>query len=66
MPDQRATTDVVQSLGDMLIRHSGDGEVRLRLVKGSTARVFELPYRVSVSADLYGELKGLLGPACLV
>jgi DNA polymerase-3 subunit alpha len=66
MPDHRATTDVVQSLGDMLIRHAGDGEVRLRLVKGSTARVFELPYRVSVSADLYGELKGLLGPACLV
>ncbi|MGA0565817.1 DNA polymerase III subunit alpha [Rathayibacter sp. KR2-224] len=66
MPDQRATTDVVQSLGDMLIRHAGDGEVRLRLVKGSTARVFELPYRVSVSADLYGELKSLLGPACLV
>ena len=65
MPDQRATTDVVQSLGDMLIRHGGDGEVRLRLVKGSTARVFELPYRVAVSADLYGELKGLLGPACL-
>ncbi|MGN6125775.1 MAG: DNA polymerase III subunit alpha [Humibacter sp.] len=66
MPDQRATTDVVQSLGDMLIRHAGDGEVRLRLVKGTTARVFELPYRVNVSADLYGELKGLLGPACLV
>ncbi|GAB3387113.1 DNA polymerase III subunit alpha [Humibacter soli] len=66
MPDQRATTDVVQSLGDMLIRHSGDGEVRLRLVKGTTARVFELPYRVNVSADLYGELKSLLGPACLV
>ena len=66
MPDQRATTDVVQNLGDMLIRHAGDGEVRLRLVKGTTARIFELPYRVSVSADLYGELKGLLGPACLV
>ncbi len=66
MPDQRATTDVVRSLGDMLTRHVGDGEVRLRLVKGTTARVFELPHRVSVSADLYGELKGLLGPACLV
>ncbi|WP_022880649.1 DNA polymerase III subunit alpha [Gryllotalpicola ginsengisoli] len=66
MPDQRATTDVVTELGDMLIRHAGDNEVRLRLVKGSTARVFELPYKVAVSPDLFGELKALLGPSCLV
>jgi len=62
----RATTDVVSSLSDVLIRHSGDNEVRLKLVKGDVARVFELPFRVNVTADLYGELKTLLGPNCLV
>jgi len=66
LPDVRATTDTISALGDVLIRHRGDTEVRLRLVKGSTARVFELPYPVQVTADLYGELKSLLGPNCLV
>ena len=65
VPEFRATTDVVSALNDVLIRHSGDNEVRLKLVKGQTARMFEIPYPVSVSADLYGELKSLLGPNCL-
>lgn len=65
VPEHRATTDVVTALNDVLIRHSGDNEVRLKLVKGSNARMFEVPYPVSVSADLYGELKSLLGPNCL-
>jgi DNA polymerase-3 subunit alpha len=63
--EQRATTEVVGALNDVLIRHAGDNEVRLKLIKGSTARVFEIPYPVTVSADLYGELKTLLGPNCL-
>jgi len=66
MPEQRATVDVVTELGDMLIHHAGENEVRLRLTRGGVARVFELPYKVSVTPDLFGELKGLLGPACLV
>src|SRR5918995_1656471 len=66
LPDIRATTDTISALGDVLIRHAGDTEVRLKLVKGRTARVFELPYPVQVTADLYGELKSLLGPNCLV
>ncbi|MDR6970890.1 DNA polymerase III subunit alpha [Leifsonia shinshuensis] len=66
MPDQRATTDTVMSLSEVLSRHPGESEVRLRLVKGQVARVFEVPKPVTVSADLYGELKGLLGPNCLV
>jgi DNA polymerase-3 subunit alpha len=65
MPEFRATTDVVSALSDALIRHSGDTEVRLKLIKGESARMFEVPYPVSVSADLYGELKSLLGPSCL-
>lgn len=64
--EQRATTDVVSALGDVLIRHAGDSEVRLRLVRGDAARMFEIPYPVSVTADLYGELKSLLGPNCVV
>jgi len=66
VPEQRATTEVVSALNDVLIRHSGDNEVRLRLVRGETARMFEIPYPVSVTPDLYGELKRLLGPNCLV
>jgi DNA polymerase-3 subunit alpha len=65
MPEFRATTDVVTALNDVLIRHTGETEVRLKLVKGENARLFEVPFPVSVTADLYGELKSLLGPACL-
>lgn len=65
VPENYATTDVVSKLNDVLIRHRGDNEVRLRLVKGESARMFEIPYPVQVTADLYGELKSLLGPNCL-
>jgi DNA polymerase-3 subunit alpha len=57
--------ETVSALNDVLIRHAGDSEVRLKLVKGEIARTFEVPYPVTVSADLYGELKSLLGPSCL-
>jgi DNA polymerase-3 subunit alpha len=63
--EHRATTDVVTALNDVLIRHRGDNEVRLRLVRGAQARMFEIPYPVAVTADLYGELKSLLGPNCV-
>jgi len=65
IPEQNATTDVVQALGDILIRHEGDTEVRLRLVRDGSARIFELPYRVTRSQGLTGELKTLLGAGCL-
>jgi DNA polymerase-3 subunit alpha len=65
MPEHRATVDVVSSLSDALIRHVGDTEVRLKLVKDRAARLFEIPFPVTVSADLFGELKSLLGPNCL-
>ncbi|WP_213816358.1 DNA polymerase III subunit alpha [Glaciihabitans sp. dw_435] len=65
MPEYRATTDVISNLYDVLIRHRGKSEMRLKLIKGDTARVFEIPYPVTISADLYGELKTLLGPNCL-
>lgn len=65
VPEHRATTDVVSALNDVLIRHRGDNEVRLRLVRGESARMFEVPFPVTVTADLYGELKSLLGPNCI-
>ena len=65
LSELRATTQVVTALNEVLQRHSGDTEVRLKLVKADTARVFELPVRVRVTGDLYGELKSLLGPGCL-
>ncbi|MBX3103851.1 MAG: DNA polymerase III subunit alpha [Microbacteriaceae bacterium] len=60
-----ATTEVVSALSDVLIRHSGRNEVQLKLVGGENARMFEIPFQVEVNADLYGELKALLGPGCL-
>jgi DNA polymerase-3 subunit alpha len=66
MPEHRATTDTVTELAAVLGRHSGSTEVRLRLVKGDLARMFEIPMPVDVTADLFGELKSLLGPGCLV
>jgi DNA polymerase-3 subunit alpha len=65
MPEHRATERLVLELAHVLNRHPGATEVTLRLHKGSSAKVFEVPMPVQVTADLYGELKGLLGPQCL-
>jgi DNA polymerase III subunit alpha len=69
MPEHRATESVVNELAAVLSRHAGTTEVSLRLLPtrsgGGMAKVFEVPHPVAVTADLYGELKGLLGPSCL-
>ncbi|WP_422785355.1 DNA polymerase III subunit alpha [Ruicaihuangia caeni] len=65
VPEQYATTTVVHGLRETLGRHAGENEVRLRMVKDDTARLFELPYQVQLTPDLFGELKSLLGPHCL-
>ncbi|MFT4052497.1 MAG: DNA polymerase III subunit alpha, partial [Microbacterium sp.] len=65
MPEHRATESTVGELARVFERHPGSSEVMLKLHRGSTAKVFEVPARVEVSVDLYGELKGLLGPQCL-
>ncbi|GAA4353936.1 DNA polymerase III subunit alpha [Microbacterium rhizosphaerae] len=65
MPEHRATEAVVTELAGVLSRHRGSTEVTLRLHRGSTAKVFEVPMPVTISADLFGDLKGLLGPQCL-
>ena len=65
LPEVRATSATVNELSEILMRHEGKAEVQLMLTRGNTTRVFELPQKVSVSADLFGELKSLLGPSCL-
>lgn len=65
IPDTRATEPVVDELGKVLRRHAGESEVRLRLRTPGVIRRFELPHRVRITQDLYGELKALLGPSCL-
>ncbi|RZI92487.1 MAG: DNA polymerase III subunit alpha, partial [Microbacterium sp.] len=65
MPEHRATETTIAQLAEVLGRHPGSTEVTLKLHKGSSAKVFEVPRPVAVTVDLYGELKGLLGPQCL-
>ncbi|MGM7677390.1 DNA polymerase III subunit alpha [Microbacterium sp. A94] len=65
LAEQRATERVMHELAEVLRRHSGDTEVVLRVHRGQTAKVFDVPMPVKVSADLFGDLKSLLGPTCL-
>lgn len=65
VPEHHATADVLRALDEALERHEGASEVRLRLVNGTVARVFQLPRRVAVSTELIGEVKSVLGPNCL-
>lgn len=37
----------------------------LKMHRGGRAKVFEVPMPVTVTADLFGDLKSLLGPQCL-
>ncbi|MDY0829545.1 DNA polymerase III subunit alpha [Microbacterium sp. BG28] len=65
VPEQKATQSVVEELAAVLHRHPGETEVTLKLHRAGTAKVFEVPHPVTISADLFGDLKGLLGPSCL-
>ncbi|MEU1973355.1 DNA polymerase III subunit alpha [Microbacterium sp. NPDC019599] len=65
LPERRANEAVIGELLQTLQRHRGDTEVTMKLHSGAVAKVFEIPHPVSITADLYGELKGLLGPQCL-
>jgi DNA polymerase-3 subunit alpha len=65
VPENRASEQLVGELAEVLRRHEGPTEVMLRLHKAGRAKVFEVPMPVSLTADLFGELKGLLGPQCL-
>ncbi len=68
LPVQRCTPPVVERLKDVLATHPGPTEVHLRLVQTGRSTVMTLGegLRVTPSPALFGDLKALLGPACLV
>ena len=65
LAEQRATESAMMSLREVLERYPGETEVSLMLHRGRAAKVFDVPLPVSITAELYGDLKGLLGPQCL-
>ena len=68
MPVTRCTPPVVERLKDVLATHPGPTEVHLRLTQTGRSTVMRLDdgLRVTPSPALYGDLKALLGPSCLV
>jgi DNA polymerase III subunit alpha len=67
LPAARCTPPVVERLREVLSTHPGTTEVQLQLVNGerrTTLRVAE-GLRVAATPALMGDLKALLGPACL-
>jgi DNA polymerase-3 subunit alpha len=67
MPTHKATERVVTRLGEVLRTHPGHSEVQLRLHGSRSIEVMKLGVhlRVNPNPALFGDLKVLLGPACL-
>ncbi|WP_380156953.1 DNA polymerase III subunit alpha [Kineococcus sp. R86509] len=70
LPTAKCTAPVVEQLKTVLETHKGSTEVRLRLTRngGGAGTLMRLDdsLRVTPSPALFGDLKQLLGPACLV
>jgi DNA polymerase-3 subunit alpha len=68
LPVARCTPPVVERLKDVLNAHPGITEVHLRLTQPGRVKVMRLDdgLRVTPSPALFGDLKALLGPSCLV
>ncbi|WP_427017181.1 DNA polymerase III subunit alpha [Pseudarthrobacter sp. P1] len=67
MQEHKATEPVLLALKDVLDTHQGTTEVRMRLTGTKSVAVMKLPlhHRVNPNPALFGDLKVLLGPACL-
>ncbi len=67
MPVARCIPPLVERLREVLAAHPGTSEVQLHLTGGDRTTVLRLDERLRVtpSPALYGDLKALLGPACL-
>jgi DNA polymerase-3 subunit alpha len=64
--ETEATREVLEELDRILRVHAGREEVRVKLVvAGQEERIFKLQPTVKITADLFGELKVLLGSSCL-
>jgi DNA polymerase III subunit alpha len=68
LPASRCTPPVVQRLREVLATHPGTTEVQLHLTNsGKTTRLrLDSGLRVNATGALYGDLKALLGPSCLL
>jgi DNA polymerase-3 subunit alpha len=68
MQVSRCTPPVVEKLREILATHPGVTEVNLRLTQPGRATVIRLEdtLRIERSPALFGDLKALLGPGCLV
>ncbi|MFN8172714.1 MAG: DNA polymerase III subunit alpha [Candidatus Nanopelagicales bacterium] len=67
MPASRCVPPLVERLREVLAAHPGTTEIHLHLTGGDRTTVLRLDERLRVtpSPALYGDLKALLGPACL-
>ena len=67
LPLGRATNDVAERIKMVLGEHPGVTEVHLKLTQPGRSVLMRLDdsLRVSASPSLFGDLKALLGPACL-
>ncbi len=68
LPVSRCTPPMVAELKDVLVTHPGGTEVHLKLTQPGRFKVMKLDdgLRVTPSPALFGDLKALLGPSCLV
>lgn len=68
LPSARCVPPVVERLRGILTTHPGPSEVHLKLTAQGKATLMRLDngLRVNRTPALYGELKALLGPNCLV
>jgi DNA polymerase III subunit alpha len=67
LPAARCTPPVVERLKEVLATHPGTTEVHLQLVSGERRTALRVAdgFRVAATPALMGDLKALLGPACL-
>ena len=67
LPEHRATEATIRQIGEVLSNHRGESEVRIHLDTHRSLQVLRLgpEHRVSPTPALFGDLKVLLGPACL-
>jgi DNA polymerase-3 subunit alpha len=66
IPTVKVTPPLVARLGEVLDSHKGNTEVRVKLQGARSTTVLRLDrHRVSAGPSLFGDLKALLGPACL-
>ncbi|WP_430295026.1 DNA polymerase III subunit alpha [Sinomonas sp. B1-1] len=65
--EHRASEERIGQLGEILRGHHGNSEVRLHIRERDKVAVMSLPHhlRVNPNPALFGDLKVLLGPACL-